>query len=447
MNNDYLLELGAMAEKNNVIKPSLYTKNNVKRGLRNENGTGVLVGLTEIGGVKGYVVDEGEKIPVIGTLKYRGITINNFVNGVISDDRFGFEECIFLLLFGELPNKIELESFTELLGKNRELPDTFLEDMILKAPSKDIMNKLARSILVLYSFDDNPDETSVINILRQSIEIIAKFPSLMAYSYQAKAYHFNDKSLVIHAPDKKLSTAQNILRMSRASGEYTDQEAKLLDLALILHAEHGGGNNSAFVSHVTASSGTDIYSSLAASIGSLKGPRHGGANIKVNNMMKEIKKNVTDYNDESQIEAYLTKILKREAFDHTGLVYGMGHAVYTLSDPRAVLLKEKARELATQKGLLSEFSLYEKVEKLTPVVFKKVKNSQKPLCANVDFYSGFVYNMLGIKEDLFTPIFATARVAGWCAHIIEEIINCSRIMRPAYKNVIKEMPYTPIDKR
>ncbi len=336
MNNDYLLDLGAVAEKNNVIKPSLYTKYEVKRGLRNDNGTGVLVGLTEIGGVKGYIVDDGEKIPTKGSLQYRGITINDFVNGVIKEDRFGFEECIYLLFFGELPNKKELNEFTKLLGENRELPDTFLEDMILKAPSKDIMNKLARSVLALYSYDDNPDETSVVNILRQSIEIIAKFPSLMAYSYQAKSYHFMEESLVIHAHDKKISTAQNILRMSRASGEYTDAEAKLLDLALILHAEHGGGNNSAFVAHVTASSGTDIYSSLAASIGSLKGPRHGGANIKVNNMMKEIKSNITDFEDEEQIEAYLIKILKRDAFDHTGLIYGMGHAVYTLSDPRAI---------------------------------------------------------------------------------------------------------------
>jgi len=447
MNLDYLMDLGAKAEKNNKIKPSLYAKYNVKRGLRNENGTGVLVGLTEIGGVKGYVVDEGEKIPAKGSLHYRGINIKEFSKGFLEEDRFGFEECIYLLLFGELPNKEELNNFENLIGDNRELPNSFLEDMILKAPSTDVMNKLARSVLAFYSFDDNPDDTSVINILRQSIEMIAKFPALMAYSFQAKAYHFMDKSLVIHTPDIKLSTAENILKMTRASGKYTRSEAKLLDLALVLHAEHGGGNNSAFVSQVVTSSGTDIYSSLAAAIGSLKGPRHGGANIRANNMMKEFKANIKDYNNEAEVEAYIEKILNREAFDRTGLVYGIGHAVYTLSDPRAVLLKERARELAIEKGLEKEFVLYEKVEKLTPKVFKRVKKIDKTLCANVDFYSGFVYNMLGIDEDLFTPIFATARVVGWCGHIIEEIINGGRIMRPAYKNVIDKSKYTEISKR
>ncbi len=445
MNLDYIMDLGAKAEKNNKIKPSLYSKYNVKRGLRNENGTGVLVGLTEIGGVKGYVVDEGEKIPAEGALHYRGININKLSDGFIEEKRYGFEEC--LLLFGELPNKDELNKFEKLIGNNRELPDTFLEDMILKAPSKDIMNKLARSILVFYSYDKNPDDTSVINVLRQSIEMIAKFPVLMAYSFQAKAYHFLDRSLVIHAPDKKLSTAENILMMTRASGEFTKNEAKLLDLALVLHAEHGGGNNSAFVSQVVTSSGTDIYSALAAAIGSLKGPRHGGANIRANNMMKEFKTEIKDYNDDSEIEAYIEKILNREAFDRTGLVYGIGHAVYTLSDPRAVLLKKEAKQLAIEKGLEKEFALYEKVELLTPKVFKKFKNTDKVLSANVDFYSGFVYNMLGIEEDLFTPIFATARVAGWCGHIIEEIINGGRIMRPAYKNVIKKSDYIELDKR
>jgi len=447
MNLDYIMKLSKKAEVNNIIKPSLYSKYSVKRGLRNENGTGVLVGLTEIGGVKGYMVDEGEKIPILGTLHYRGIDINSLVDGFVNEDRFGFEESIYLLTFGELPNNTELLNFKKLLGENRALPDSFLEDMILKAPSKDIMNKLARSILVLYSYDSNPDETSIVNVLRQSIEIIAKFPSLMAYAFQAKAYHFMDKSLVIHAPDKNLSTAENILKMSRASGKYTKSEAKLLDLVLVLHAEHGGGNNSAFTSHVVTSSGTDIYSSVSAAIGSLKGPRHGGANIRANNMMKEFKANIKDYTDEKEIETYIEKILKKEAFDRTGLVYGIGHAVYTLSDPRAQLLKQKAKELAKEKNMLKEFDLYERVERLTPKVFKKVKNSDKPLCANVDFYSGFVYNMLGIEEDLFTPIFATARVAGWCAHIIEEIINGGRIIRPAYKNVISNAEYIPLNIR
>jgi len=447
MNLDYIMKLSKKAEVNNIIKPSLYSKYSVKRGLRNENGTGVLVGLTEIGGVKGYMVDEGEKIPILGTLHYRGININSLVDGFVNEDRFGFEESIYLLTFGELPNNAELQKFKKLLGENRALPDSFLEDMILKAPSKDIMNKLARSILVLYSYDSNPDETSIVNVLRQSIEIIAKFPSLMAYGFQAKAYHFMDKSLVIHASDKNLSTAENILKMSRASGKYTKSEAKLLDLVLVLHAEHGGGNNSAFTSHVVTSSGTDIYSAVSAAIGSLKGPRHGGASIRANNMMKEFKANIKDYTDEKEIEVYIEKILKKEAFDRTGLVYGIGHAVYTLSDPRAQLLKQKAKELAKEKNMLNEFNLYEKVEILTPKVFKKVKNSDKPLCANVDFYSGFVYNMLGIEEDLFTPIFATARVAGWCAHIIEEIINGGRIIRPAYKNVISNAEYIPLNIR
>ncbi|MBN2853297.1 MAG: citrate/2-methylcitrate synthase [Clostridia bacterium] len=447
MDINYILELGVKAEENNKIKPSLYSKYDVKRGLRNENGTGVLVGLTEIGGVKGYIMDDNERIPAEGTLHYRGIDINDLVNGFLSEDRFGFEECTYLLLFGSLPDKDELKRFTQLICDNRGLPNAFLEDMILKAPSKDIMNKLARSILVLYSYDDNPDDISVVNILKQSVEIVAKFTALMAYGYQAKSYHYLNRSLVIHTPDKTISTAENILKMTRASGQYTDKEAKLLDLCLVLHAEHGGGNNSTFATHVVASSGTDIYSCISSAIGSLKGPRHGGANIKVNNMMKEIKANINDFHDEAEIEKYIEKILNREAFDRTGLVYGIGHAVYTLSDPRAILLKEKARELASENGFIEEFELYEKVELLTPKVFARVKNSDKAIAANVDFYSGFVYNMLGIDEDLFTPLFATARVSGWCAHIIEEIINGGRIIRPAYKNVIEQTDYIPIAER
>jgi citrate synthase len=441
------MELGALAEKNNNILPSLYSKYEVKRGLRNSNGTGVLVGLTEIGDVHGYIMDENEKVPVDGRLRYRGIDVKDITNGFIGEKRFGFEECIYLLLFGELPDKTELDKFKGLLGLSRDLPENFLEDMILKAPSNDIMNKLARSVLVLYSYDENPDDTSIVNIIRQSMELIARFPALIAYGYQAKAYHYMDKSLVIHTPDPELSTAENLLKMSRASGEYTRMEAELLDLMLVLHAEHGGGNNSAFTTHVVSSSGTDIYSAIAAGVGSLKGPRHGGANIRVNRMMKDIKANVKDWSDEKEVSEYLARILKKEVFDRSGLIYGIGHAVYTKSDPRSVILKEKAAELAKETGKEEEFNLYLSIEKLAPVVFKEVKKNDKDLCANVDFYSGFVYEMMGIPKDLFTPLFATSRIAGWCSHVVEEVLNGGRIIRPAYKNILKASKYKPLDER
>ena len=447
MKSNYLMELGALAEKNNNILPSLYSKYEVKRGLRNSNGTGVLVGLTEIGDVHGYIMDENEKVPVDGRLRYRGIDVKDITNGFISEKRFGFEECIYLLLFGELPDKTELDKFKGLLGLSRDLPENFLEDMILKAPSNDIMNKLARSVLVLYSYDENPDDTSIVNIIRQSMELIARFPALIAYGYQAKAYHYMDKSLVIHTPDPELSTAENLLKMSRASGEYTRMEAELLDLMLVLHAEHGGGNNSAFTTHVVSSSGTDIYSAIAAGVGSLKGPRHGGANIRVNRMMKDIKANVKDWSDEKEVSEYLARILKKEVFDRSGLIYGIGHAVYTKSDPRSVILKEKAAELAKETGKDEEFNLYLSIEKLAPVVFKEVKKNDKDLCANVDFYSGFVYEMMGIPKDLFTPLFATSRIAGWCSHVVEEVLNGGRIIRPAYKNILKASKYKPLNER
>ena len=447
MKSNYLMELGALAEKNNNILPSLYNKYEVKRGLRNSNGTGVLVGLTEIGDVHGYIMDENEKVPVEGRLSYRGIDVDEISKGFITENRFGFEETIYLLLFGELPNHVELDKFKGLLGLSRELPDGFLEDMILKAPSNDIMNKLARSVLVLYSYDENPDDTSIVNILRQSMELIARFPALIAYGYQAKAYHYMNKSLVIHTPDLELSTAENILKMSRASGEYTKVEAEILDLMLVLHAEHGGGNNSAFTAHVVSSSGTDIYSAVAAAVGSLKGPRHGGANIRVNRMMKEIKSNVKDWASDKEVADYLKKILKKEAYDRTGLIYGIGHAVYTKSDPRSAILKRRAEELAKTIGKMEEFNLYKSIERLAPIVFKEVRNNDKDLCANVDFYSGFVYEMLGIPKDLFTPLFATSRIAGWCAHVVEEVLNGGRIIRPAYKSVLKSVNYTALDKR
>ncbi|MCD6323456.1 MAG: citrate/2-methylcitrate synthase [Clostridiales bacterium] len=447
MKSNYLMELGALAEKNNNILPSLYNKYEVKRGLRNSNGTGVLVGLTEIGDVHGYIMDENEKVPVEGRLSYRGIDVDEISKGFITENRFGFEETIYLLLFGELPNHVELDKFKGLLGLSRYLPDGFLEDMILKAPSNDIMNKLARSVLVLYSYDENPDDTSIVNILRQSMELIARFPALIAYGYQAKAYHYMNKSLVIHTPDLELSTAENILKMSRASGEYTKVEAEILDLMLVLHAEHGGGNNSAFTAHVVSSSGTDIYSAVAAAVGSLKGPRHGGANIRVNRMMKEIKSNVKDWSSDKEVADYLKKILKKEAYDRTGLIYGIGHAVYTKSDPRSAILKRRAEELAKTTGKMEEFSLYKSIERLAPIVFKEVRNNDKDLCANVDFYSGFVYEMLGIPKDLFTPLFATSRIAGWCAHVVEEVLNGGRIIRPAYKSVLKSVDYKPLADR
>lgn len=447
MKTDYIMGFGALAKKNNCIHPSFYKKYDVKRGLRNENGTGVLVGLTEIGDVHGYIMDENEKVPVEGRLRYRGIDIEKLTRGFAEDGRFGFEETIYLLLFGELPAAEDLEKLEMVLGTSRALPEGFLEDMILKAPSNDIMNKLARSVLALYSYDENPDDTSVVNIIRQSLELIARAPALISYGYQAKAYHYLEKSLVIHTPDPKLSTAENLLKMTRESGNYTRIEAELLDLMLVLHAEHGGGNNSSFTTHVVSSSGTDIYSAVSAAVGSLKGPRHGGANIRVSGMMEEIKEKVGDWTDEEAVSDYLRKILDKEAFDRTGLIYGIGHAVYTKSDPRCVLLREKAGELAAQKDFSDEFELYKSVEKLAPKVFSEVKKIDKTVSANVDFYSGFVYRMLGIPEDLYTPLFASSRMVGWCAHIMEEILNGGRIIRPAYKSIVQPEEYIPIEKR
>lgn len=438
---------GEIIEKNDRINPELYKKYNVKRGLRDTDGTGVLVGLTEIGDVRAYIIDEEEKVPVEGKLVYRGIEINDFVNGYSSEKRYGFEECCYLLLFGELPDKSQLEEFTAILGENRSLPAGFNEDMILKAPSTDIMNKLARSVLVSYSYDHNPEDTSLGNVLRQCIELIARFPTMAAYGYQAKSHYHDGNSLYIHSPRKDLSTAENILYMMRSDSKYSALEAEMLDLALVLHAEHGGGNNSTFVVHVVTSSGTDTYSAIAAAIGSLKGPQHGGANLKVMGMMEEIKNNVKDWESEDEVAAYLEKIMRREAFDKSGLIYGIGHAVYTLSDPRTILLKQKAELLAKEKKAEKEYYLYTLIERLAPEVFAKVKGSSKIMCANVDFYSGFVYKMLNIPIDLYTPIFAIGRMAGWCAHRMEEIVNGGRIIRPAYKNVMEKRKYVPMNER
>lgn len=440
-------DLNEVLQKNGVIDQELFSKYNVKRGLRNSDGTGVLVGLTEIGEVHSYVIDEGEKVPVEGKLFYRGIEITDFVNGFQKENRFGFEECCYLLMFGDLPTKAQLEEFTTLLGSMRKLQEGFIEDMILKAPSKDIMNKLARCVLASYSYDEDPEDTSVKNTLRQCIELIARFPTMAAYAFQAKVRYHDNGSLYIHDPKPELSTAENILHMIRMDSKYTESEAELLDLALVLHAEHGGGNNSTFVTHVVSSSGTDTYSAIAAAIGSLKGPKHGGANLKVIEMMEDIKSNVKNWEDEKEVEAYLEKILRKEAYDKSGLIYGIGHAVYTLSDPRSILLKQKAELLAEEKGMQKEYKLYTLIERLAPEVFYNVKKADKVVCANVDFYSGFVYKMLNIPLELNTPIFAIARIAGWCAHRIEELINGGRIIRPAYKSVIGRRKYVSMTER
>lgn len=436
-----------LARTNNSIPPEAYSRFDAKRGLRNEDGTGVLVGLTEIGEVHGYFIDDMEKVPAEGRLMYRGIDVREIVEGFQSDGRFGFEEVVYLLLFGELPGAGDLETFRGLLGSKRALPEGFTEAMILRAPSSDIMNKLARSVLVSYSYDTNPEDLSVGNVLRQCIELIARFPTMVAYGYQAKRHYFYDDSLIIHSPIPGLSTAENLLQMIRADNQYTKLEAETLDLALVLHAEHGGGNNSAFSIHVVTSAYTDTYSAVSAAVGSLKGAKHGGANVKVLDMMDNIKENVSDWTDEEEIAAYLARILRKEAYDGSGLIYGMGHAVYTLSDPRAVLLKRKARELARDKDFEKEFRLYTLIERVTPRVFKQVKNTDRLLAPNVDFYSGFVYKMLNIPIELCTPIFAVARIAGWSAHRIEELVSGGRIVRPAYKSVVRHRPYIPVSER
>jgi len=443
----FLTELTKIAKQNNKIPQYLYEQYNVKRGLRNADGTGVLAGLTRVGDVHGYIVSEGEKIAVDGRLRYRGMEIEDLVAGCQKEKRHGFEETAYLLMFGELPQKRELNKFCKQLGKNRALPEGFAENMILKAPSGNIMNKLARSVLAAYSYDKTPEDRSLKNILRQCIGLIARFPVFAAYGYQAKRHYYDNRSLYLHQPDGKLSTAENFLRLIRADKKFTKMEADLLDLCLILHAEHGGGNNSTFTTHVVVSSDTDVYSVIAAALGSLKGHKHGGANIQVIEMMEDIKKNVKKLSDEGQIADYLTKIVKKEAFDETGLIYGLGHAVYTISDPRTALIRKQAAKLAKEKDLEWEFELYELVERLSPEIFQKVKKSDKKVCPNVDFYSGFVYRMLDIPPELYTPIFAVSRIAGWCAHIIEECVSGGRIVRPAYKNVAEKREYTPMNKR
>ncbi len=447
ISNGTLTSLCDEFQKNNRIDPAKFEQYDVKRGLRNADGSGVMAGLTLICNVHGYVMNEGEKSPVEGHLIYRGMDINDLVAGSVAENRFGYEEVAWLLLFGKLPTKKQLDKFNELLSGCRELPEYFAEDMIIKAPSPNIMNKLARSVLALYSYDDNPDDLSMENVLRQSIELIARLPNIMGYAYQVKRRHYDKESMYFHPLMPGLSTAETILRTIRADATYTDEEAKLLDLCLMLHAEHGGGNNSTFATRVLSSSGTDTYSAIAAAIGALKGPLHGGANIKVMQMLGYIEEGVKDWDDDQEVEAFLEKIIKKEAGDGSGKIYGMGHAVYTLSDPRAVILKKYAYAVAEKKGYGPQFRLLEAVERLTPGVFARVKGNDKAMCANVDMYSGLVYKSLGIDPDLFTPLFAVARMAGWCAHRIEEILTGGRIIRPAYKAVAKKQVYVPIDQR
>ncbi|MDR0312386.1 MAG: citrate/2-methylcitrate synthase [Treponema sp.] len=440
---DFLMDI----MKQDQIEAELYDKFNVKRGLRNADGTGVLVGLTRVGDVQGYTINEKEKVAVPGKLYYRGYDVEELISNAVQEKRFCFEETIYLLMFGHLPNKSQLEEFTALLGNSRSLPMNFAEDCILKTPSSDIMNKLARSVLTLYSYDEDPENEAPENVLRQCLALIALFPTIVAYSYMAKRHYFDNDSLIIHIPDPKSSTAETFLSLIRLDQQYSHLEAEILDLALVLHAEHGGGNNSTFAVHVVSSAETDTFSAISAGIQSLKGFKHGGANVKVMEMMEDCKKKVKNWEDEAEVAAYLTAILQGEANDRTGLIYGQGHAVYTISDPRTILLRDKAEILAEEKGFTQEFKLYRLIENITPGVFKKVKKSDKDICTNVDFYSGFVYKMLGIPEDLYTSIFAISRVVGWAAHRMEEIISGGRIIRPAYKCVQPRIDYTPIARR
>lgn len=428
------------------IEPALYEKYNVKRGLRNKDGTGVLVGLTKIGEVRGYMIDESDKVSIPGKLMYRGINMADIVNENAKRNRHAFEETMYLILMGKLPTKDELSEFKNILSEHRALPAGFTEDMILKAPSPNIMNKLARSVLASYSYDKDPDNLEIGNLLRQSVELIARFPAMVAYAYQAKKHYYDHDSLYLHSPKPDYDTAENILHLIRRDNSFTKLEADTLDLMLVIHAEHGGGNNSSFATHVVSSSGTDTYSAIAAAVGSLKGPKHGGANAKVMGMIDEIKQNC-DWRDEGSLRDYLVKIINKEAYDKTGLIYGMGHAVYTLSDPRAQLLKAKALEMAESTGSTDEFLMYERIERMTPELFSEIKGGGKQLCANVDLYSGFVYSMMNIPEELYTPLFAVSRVASWCAHRMEEVVAGGKIIRPAYKSVTVKREYTPIEER
>ena len=439
--------LSQLCKENSKIDSSLYEKYHVKKGLRDINGKGVLAGLTNISFIQSYEEKDGVSVPCEGKLLYRGINIYDLVNGLIQEKRLGFEETTYLLLFGRLPNMAELNSFKEVLARSMTLPRHFVRDIIMKAPSKDMMNTLAKSVLMLASYDPKADDLDLPNVLRQSLMLISVFPMLAVYGYHAYNHFVKGDSMYIHNPDKNLSTAENILRMLRPDMKYSRLEASVLDLALVLHMEHGGGNNSTFTTHVVSSSGTDTYSTIAAALGSLKGPKHGGANRKVVQMMDDVKAHVKDITDEDEIAAYLTKLVRKEAFDHKGLIYGMGHAVYSLSDPRAQVFKRFVKQLSEEKDRGDDFKLYSLVEQLAPKVIAKERRIYKGVSANVDFYSGFVYSMLDIPTELFTPIFAIARIVGWSAHRLEELINVDKIIRPAYKSLMEDVEYISIKDR
>ncbi len=443
-------EIDVLAKKitdNSIIDPTLYTKYDVKRGLRDIDGKGVLTGLTDISTINQNKLVDGKLVPCDGELYYRGYNVNDIIDGITKDDRFGFEETVYLLLFGEMPNEKELEDFKQLLVQYRTLPQNFVRDVILKAPSEDMMNSIARSVLTLFCYDKNPNDTSINNVLRQCIQLISVFPLLSVYGYHSYNHYLRDKSLYIHRADPSMSTAEVILSLLRPDRKYTPLEAKVLDMALILHMEHGGGNNSTFTTHVVTSSGTDTYSTVAAALASLKGPKHGGANVKVYEMFEDMKKHVNDWNDDEAISNYLEKILDKQAFDGKGLIYGMGHAVYTISDPRQKILKGSVQKLALAEGYEDEFKLYEKVERIAPEVIGKKRKIYKGVASNVDFYSGLLYSMLKIPCELYTPMFATARIAGWSAHRLEELVNAGKIIRPAYMSISKKKQYVPLENR
>lgn len=445
--SSYIQKLAALSTESNQITADMYKEHNVYRGLRDINGKGVVTGLTEVSRIKAKDIDEfGNEISAEGELYYRGINVRDLTNGFMSEGRFGFEETVYLLLFSKLPNKEELEKFNNQLSAFRTLPTSFVRDMILKAPGKDMMNIISRCVLALYAYDENPDDISVPNVMRQCLQLISVFPLLSVYSYNSYLHYHKAQSLVIHLPREEYSTAQNILHLLREDGRFTDTEAHLLDLALVLHAEHGGGNNSTFTTHVVTSSGTDTYSAVAAAMGSLKGPRHGGANIKVVRMFEDMKANI-DITDRTQIKDYLTRLLDKQAFDRAGLIYGMGHAVYSLSDPRSDILKQYTKKLALEKGLSAEFELYEAVAEIAPELIAEKRKMYKGVSPNIDFYSGLIYKLLGLPAELFTPIFAIARIAGWSAHRIEEIQNAGKIIRPAYVSVKENREYIPIERR
>ncbi|MBQ7003388.1 MAG: citrate synthase [Oscillospiraceae bacterium] len=448
LSNSDMKKLCGELQKNSVIDPALYQKFHVKRGLRRSDGTGVLAGITNICNVHGYVVNEGEMEPIPGELIYRGYNIYDLVNNAQKEKRYGFEETAYLLIFGKLPNEDELEAFNHYLSMHRQLPSGFVVDMLMKAPSRNIMNKLARSVLSLYSYyDESCEDVSIENEMATAVNLLAKLPIIMVNAYQVKRKHFDNQTLFMHPLRPEESTAETILSMLRPDREYTKEEAQLLDCLLMLHAEHGGGNNSTFTCRVLTSSGTDAYSAYSSAICSLKGSRHGGANIKVSAQLEEFKKNIKHWDNEDEVADYIRKVLRKEAGDGSGLVYGMGHAVYTLSDPRAVILKKKAFKLAKGKDIEAEFHLLDTIERMTPVLMKEERGIEKTVCANVDMYSGLVYRMLQIPEELYTPLFAVSRMAGWSAHRMEEIMTGKRIIRPAYKALPKKKHYVPIAER